>query len=251
MRIDNDITAARLPENLGKFYRMKTPGFNDIPKDTSRSYTRKLVGITYQNQPRPRCDCFQQGIHERDIHHRHLIHNNRICLKRILLIALKSGAPSINAPVQFEHPVNRPRLKTGCLTHTLCRASGRCSQKNVHTLHFKIADDCIDRGCLTGSRSTCNNQQSIADSFLDRLHLMFVQIHFCLFFDFAYLRFDFNLRYIIAHIKLLQHGCRIGLHIIEAGRVDVRLLPLLLQHNLAVHRHIHVQVFYLLRLYPK
>ena len=144
--------------------------------------------------------------------------------------------------------MNGPRLKSGGLTHTLRRASGRRRQENIHPLHLKIADDGIDGCGLTGSRSSRYDQKAIAHCLLDRLHLMLIQIHLRLLFNLSKAHLDLNIRYIVADIQLLQHSCSIRLHIEKGAGINLCDAIHLTHDDLAVHGKIHIMILYVLRL---
>ena len=173
MRIDNDVARACLSEDLRQHNRVKKPRINNILEHISRTDTRQLVYVTHQDQPCSGYDCFQQRVHQRDIDHRHLIDDDHIRLERILLIPFKASI-SFHTAVQFQHAVNRARLKSGRLTHTLRCASRRCRKEDIHAFRFKIFNDRIDRCCLSGSRSTGDHKHTVSDCFLDRFHLMLI-----------------------------------------------------------------------------
>ena len=169
MGIHNNITLRSLTENLRQFYHRKTSASNNISQDITRSHTRKLIRIAHEDQTGAVYDGLQQGIKKCNIHHGHFIYNDHICLQRILFIFFKSGIIPFCSSIQFQHPMDRPRLITGRFTHPFCRASRRSCQKNVHPLSIKIPDDCINRRCLTGSRATGYDGQTASCRFFDRL----------------------------------------------------------------------------------
>ena len=118
----------------------------------------ELIHITYQNQPGSHVDSSQKGVHQADIHHRHFINNDHVCIQGILFIPVKThtrcgiaggcvisgtGYPDGN---QLQHAVNGSGLPAGSFGHALGCAAGRRSQKDFHALSLKITDDRVDRG---------------------------------------------------------------------------------------------------------
>ena len=89
MGILDDIAFQCLSENLRQTYHLKTFRINDILQHIARSDTRQLVHIPYKDQPCAHGYGLQKGIHQIDIHHRHLINNDHIRFQGIVLIALK------------------------------------------------------------------------------------------------------------------------------------------------------------------
>ena len=107
-------------------------------------------------------------MHQADVYHRHFINNDHICIQRIFFIPVKMHAAGAKGGIfpgsiischgtgirdarrnQLQHSVNGTGLITGSFCHPLCRASGRCSQKDLHSLIFKILDNGIDGGSLS------------------------------------------------------------------------------------------------------
>ena len=225
---------------------MKFVGINDILEHASWSDARKLVHISHKNQAGTCRYGFQQRIHQGNIDHRHLINNYDICFQRILLISFKTGV-AFHASVQFQHAVNGSCLKSSCLTHSFCCAPRRCCQKDVHAFQFKITDNCINRCCLTGTRSSRNDEQSVSHCLFDCLHLMFIQIHFRLLFNLSKPLFNFNIRHLKAGIQLFEHRCRICLHIKKAAGINLCRIINLAHNNFTIHRQIHIMLFYIFR----
>ena len=246
MGVDDNITLCRLPENLCQTYHMKPLRFYDIAKHAARTHAGKLVHISHQDKTRPLCHRFQQGMHQRDIHHRHLIHDNHIRLQRILLIALKSFTP-VHAAVQFQHTVNRLRLKACCLTHPFCRAPGGSRQKNIHSFLFEITDNRVDGCRLSGSRSSGNHHQSIADCLPDCLRLQFIQLHSGIFLNGTNTALNLNLRYIIGYVQPPQHSRRIHFHIIKMGCIEITNFIHLFYHDLPPDGKVHIMFLYVFR----
>ena len=173
MRIDNDVTLLRLPENLCQFYDRKLSRHDNVLEHAPRSDARQLVHIPNQNQPCAGHDRLEQRIHQRQVYHRHLINDHSIRLKRIALIPPKTDS---FLPAQFQHPVNRARLVAGRLTHTLCRASGRCGEQEIEPFQIKIMDDRVDRRCFSGSRPSCEHKHTLARRCHNRLPLVIRQL---------------------------------------------------------------------------
>ena len=83
MCIHNDIALGSLAEDLLQFHHRKTSAPDDITKHISRTHTRKLILIAYQDQPGSCCHCKKKRMHQCNIHHRHLVNNDHICFQRI------------------------------------------------------------------------------------------------------------------------------------------------------------------------
>ena len=84
MCIHNNIALGSLAEDLLQFHNRKTSASDNITQHISRSYTRKLILITYQDQPGSCCHSQKQRMYQRNIYHGHLINDDHIRLQRIL-----------------------------------------------------------------------------------------------------------------------------------------------------------------------
>ena len=79
---------------LTKNFRQAHPGnyaaAKDILQHGPRPHCRKLVHIPCQYQVTTWWHCLQKMAHQHDVHHRNLVQNNHIRLKRLILIAPKA-----------------------------------------------------------------------------------------------------------------------------------------------------------------
>ena len=50
----------------------------DVPQHIARAHARELVRVADHNQPRARHERAQHGAHQEDVHHRHLVDNQRV-----------------------------------------------------------------------------------------------------------------------------------------------------------------------------
>ena len=102
-----------------------------------------------------------------DIHHGHFIDDDHIRVQRIFLVPLKMHAlqpvlAGIAVVFRINHrrarklqkSVDRLRLVSRRLRHTLRRTARRSSQKDIHVFLIEIMDDRIDGCRLTGSRTS-------------------------------------------------------------------------------------------------
>ena len=76
--IHHNITVRSLSENLLQLYHWKHSALYDIAQHISRSHAWQLVLIAYQYDPGSGCHSKKQGMHEKNIHHRHLINDDHI-----------------------------------------------------------------------------------------------------------------------------------------------------------------------------
>ena len=88
MCIHDNPAGLGLTENPGQANHRKYFTVNHITEHISCTNRWKLINISHQNQTHVRRDCFHQRIHQNNINHRTLIHNQNITLKRSFLIFL-------------------------------------------------------------------------------------------------------------------------------------------------------------------
>ena len=89
--IHDNVAPAGLPEDMAQHDGMKSPGIDQILQDASGPHTGQLVDIPDKDQPGPDGYCPEQIVKKIHIHHRHLIYNDDICLKRVIRSPLKIG----------------------------------------------------------------------------------------------------------------------------------------------------------------
>ncbi len=218
MSIYDNIAGGRLAENLRQHHGIADMRTDDIAEHASRPHTGELILVPHQYQPCPDRNRPQQGVHQRNIHHGHLIHNQNVRFKRVFLILLKSRAVCRDA-ARFQHTVYGPRRKPRRLAHPFCRPPCRRSQKNVQPLLLKIPDNRIDRRRLSRPRPSGNHQKPLAHRLFYSRPLKVIQLHSRLFFDTADAPADLALRHGIIHIQLSEHRGRIRLHVVKRRAV--------------------------------
>ena len=102
-------------------------------------------------------------LHERDVHHRHLVQNDRVALERIGHTAGKHRASAARKAC-LEQPVNGFRLHAGQVRKTFCRAAGRRSEQRVQSQRLKHLQDAAHRGRFAGARAAGQDNKTIACS---------------------------------------------------------------------------------------
>ena len=232
--VDDDIRAFRLTENPVQPHAGKGLRGDDVLQHRARTHGRKLVHIAHEDQPRTDRHGGQQGMHQKDIHHRHLVDDNDVRLERIRLIAVKGHAfrRILRRRSHLQHPVNRRRLVPGSLRHALRRASCGRRQQDGSPFSPKVADQLVDRGRLAGTRPAGQHQHAVHRCADHRLPLALVQHDPAVLFQ----RVHILLRRLpgdagrLAEIQ--QHPRAAELQMIIAPRVDDWLPVILLPHDL-------------------
>ena len=116
-------------------------------------------------------------MHQRKIHHRHLIYYDHICFQWVIPVPAEAVFLFfiLRVTADFQQTVYRLCFISGCLRHTLCCSSGRCCQQNIRSVTFKIMDHGIDCRCLTGSRSSGQHKYSMTYRLNNRFPLFLIQ----------------------------------------------------------------------------
>ena len=97
MGIDHNVALGGLAEDVGQLHHIEAAGFNDIPQHISGANAGELVHIPHQDETGAHVHCPQQGMHQADVHHGHLIYDNDICIQRIFLISVKMHSHALGA----------------------------------------------------------------------------------------------------------------------------------------------------------
>ena len=172
--VHDDPARPRLPKDPAEAHHRKLPGINDIPKDIAGSDARELVNISDQDQCHSVRDRLQKIIHEHDIDHRALIHDQDIALQRVFLILL--------IPLRrfyFQEPVNGFCFHPSGLRKAFRRASGRRCQQDLRACHAKGCDNAECGRCLSRARPSGQYQDLALHRAQNRLHLDLVILHAC------------------------------------------------------------------------
>ena len=89
MGIDDDHTLSGLPEYLGQCDTGQGAAVNDILKHVPGPHRGKLVAVSHHDHTGAPGHRLQQAVHQENVNHGHLIHNQHITLQRILGVARK------------------------------------------------------------------------------------------------------------------------------------------------------------------
>ena len=255
MCIHNNIALRSLTENLCQLYYRETATVNNISQDISRSHTGQLILIAYQNQSGPGCNSQKKRMHQMDVYHRHLINNDHVCLQRILRISLKFCRMSVSLllrhSVQFKKPMDSLCFISCCFCHSLCCTSGRCSQAKFCALTFKKTYNSINGSCLTCTRSTCQDKQTMTGSLSHCFLLHFIQNRSCFFLNHGNSALDKLFILGAQNIQFIKHTGSIQFQIIILCRINNGLAILLLQNQLPVNDHIHKVLLHIGFIHPQ
>ena len=122
--------------------------------------------------------------------------------------------------VQFQKSVNGLRLVACRLRHSLGSTSSRCGKPKLRSLSFKKLNDRINRGCLTRTRTSGQNKESVAGCLCHSFLLHLIQNSVCFFLNHGDSFPDqfFILR--AENIQLTEHSGCVQLQIIILTRIN-------------------------------
>lgn len=95
------------------------------------SHTRQLVNVAHQHQAHVLRNRLHQIIHQDDVYHRTLIHDQRITLQRVLLVALVSVLR-----IKLQQPVDGLGFHARGLAHSLGSSARRKPPAESSSLPF-------------------------------------------------------------------------------------------------------------------
>ena len=106
MSIHDNQALLRLPKNLGQTDRFNRAAGNEIRKEPAGADARKLVWVAHQNQLRLLGQGQQQTVHQQHVHHGNLVHNQRVALKRLVLVAHENHLSRFRRDLRFQQAVD-------------------------------------------------------------------------------------------------------------------------------------------------
>ena len=144
VRVDDDAAGRGLAEHLREPDDGDGAGVDDVGQHAARPDRRQLIDVADEDQGGARRQRPHEGVHQRDVHHRRLVHHQQVALER-------ARRPAAEAPVgrvHFEQPVDRLRLEAGHLGEPLRRAAGRRAQVHPHALRAEDGENRPEDGRL-------------------------------------------------------------------------------------------------------
>ena len=158
--------------------------------------------------------------HQHNIHHRHLVDNDDICLEPRLGITPKVRS-ALLAALCLEHSMNGRRWFSRRLREPLCRAPGRRTEQNLQSLLFQNIYDAPDDRCLPRPGASCQHKDSVREGGDHCLSLRRGEMYLMHFFPRR------NTCLGVIHVDILrfplkcqQHPCGAFLGLVEGRRVN-------------------------------
>jgi len=143
VRVGDDVAVRSLPEYFGEPHNWYDAAFDQVMEHRARSHRRKLIHVPDQNQPRAVGQSPHQRVHQRHIHHRGFVHDQKTAGERVRLVSAEPPSCGVN----FQQAVDRLRFQARCLGEPLRRPSGRSAQQALHALGSQDHQDRVhERG---------------------------------------------------------------------------------------------------------
>ncbi len=127
VRVDDDVAILRLAEDRIEPRHRDYSAGDEVAQHVPRPHRRQLIHIAHQQEVTARLHGLEQVVHQQDVHHGRLIHDDHIRVKRIVLVARKAEA---FGGFDLQQPVDRLRFQAGRLAQTFGGAARRRAQQH-------------------------------------------------------------------------------------------------------------------------
>ena len=176
-------------------------------------------------------DGLQEGVHEEDVDHGHLVNDDDVALERIVFVALEVTAHLVaalfllvRAALVLEEAVDRGGRPAGGLGHTLRGATSRGTEQDGLSFVREHADDGVDGRGFSGTRATGDDEEAGVAGGEYGVTLERVELDAVLFRDLIdrnrALRVELGV--LDRNVQVLQHRRDLQLRVVDRGAVDVR-----------------------------
>ena len=150
----DDPALGRLTEHLRQPHDRHRLAGDQVGQDLARTNRGELVDVAHDQQRRAVGNRLHQRLHQHDVDHRGLVHNEQVAVERIIRVALESSGLRID----LQQPVNGLRLEPGRLGHALGGTPGRCAQEQFNALRRQDTQDGVDDRGLPDPRPACDHE---------------------------------------------------------------------------------------------
>ncbi len=167
VRVGDDPAVRRLPEHFGEAHDRHDAALDQVLKHRARPHGRKLVHVADQNQPGAVRNSPHEGVHQRHVHHRGFVHDQKTASERVRFVPAEP--PSCG--VDLQQAVDRLRFQARGLGEPLRRPSGRGAQQALHALGTQDHQDRVHQRRLAHARSSRDDHDPVRQNRLQRLAL--------------------------------------------------------------------------------
>ena len=142
MGVGDDPALGGLAEDLRQADHVQPAAVHAVPEHVPAAHGGKLVRVPHQKKAGAPGQSVQKGVHQRHVHHAHLVHDDHIEDQRIVLIADEALLR-----VVFQEPVDGAGVGAGGFGHALGRpARGRRQGEGHAHAGQGVGDDADDGG---------------------------------------------------------------------------------------------------------
>ena len=135
--VADNIGLVRLAENLFQGNQRNPSAANEIAEHIPRPHRGELIRVADHHQPASGPQGREQRLHQRQVHHAHLVHQHGLRLQGVAL-PFFVGHPARQVVVAHaQTPVDGLSLPLTQLSHSLGRPSRRGQEQNVQSHFFK------------------------------------------------------------------------------------------------------------------
>ena len=155
MGVGDDAALGSLAEDLREPDDGEPPAVQTVTKHVAAANRRELIRVAHKQQPGPARDSVQQGVHQRNVHHAHLIYDDQIEDERIVPVADEALLG-----VVFEEPVDGLGIGARSLCHALGGPARGCGQSECQAHAGEGMGDAADDGGLACARAAGNDHDA-------------------------------------------------------------------------------------------
>ena len=173
MRVCYNQTLLRLTENFIKAYNRKHSAINQVAQNISRAYGRKLVGVTYQNQPAAHRQSAKYALKDIYVDHRHLVDNQRLAFEEVFLVFAENRLV-LSVPRDLKEAVQSLCLVSRKLGHALRRSARWSREKYALTISLQYLDNGVQGSRLACARAARQHEKALGKRHFDRALLQII-----------------------------------------------------------------------------
>ncbi len=149
----NDLTGGCLPEHFGQTNDRYHAAIDQVSQGISRPYGGELIHVADHDQSGSLGEAAEQGVHQEHVHHRGLIDDKEVAVKRLVFVAQKPSRGRID----FQQTVDCLRFHPGCLGEPLRGPTRGGTKKTFHFLCPEDQQDRVHEGGLTHTGAAGDN----------------------------------------------------------------------------------------------
>ena len=230
MGVHDDVRRGGLAEDVAKLDGPDHAGGDDVAEDVTGPDRWQLVRVTDHDEAGAAVDGLQEGVHEEDVDHGHLVDDDDVALERIVFVALEVAAHLVaalfvlvRAALVLEEAVDRGGRPAGGLRHALRSTAGRCTEQDGLSFVREHADDGVDGRGFSSTRAAGDDEEAEMAGGEHGVALERIELDAVFFRDLidGQRTLRVELRVLDRDVQILQHRRDLELRVVDRGAVDV------------------------------